>query len=283
MTGHKEEIARRLSEARLAAGLTLRDIAASLRIKPVYLQAIEAGQFDRLPALPQTIGFTRAYAKHLDVDLEAPLSRLGEEVHQHIENADYSGPEPIWTVSPRRIGYTVAGMFIGAGLLALAVFDLPFAGNEPIAPASVDRLASPLPPAAVPVVRSVTPVLENAGVLHGATPRLAAAPITADFAFQLAAATAISASTAERGVAAAAGADELAGQGEAYRFVTGHVYMRARPANAGAVLDVLEPCERVVLLNDDGAGQWLNISREDESSGWVYRNYLGGDKPASCS
>src|SRR5690606_41510048 len=78
MTGHREEIARRLNEARLAAGLTLRDIADSLRIKPVYLQAIEAGQFERLPALPQTIGFTRAYAKHLDVDIEAPLTRLGE-------------------------------------------------------------------------------------------------------------------------------------------------------------------------------------------------------------
>lgn len=270
MTGHREEIARRLNEARLAAGLTLRDIADSLRIKPVYLQAIEAGQFERLPALPQTIGFTRAYAKHLDVDIEAPLTRLGEEVHQNIESVDYSGPEPIWTVSPRRIGYTVAGMVIGAVVIALAVVDFSSTRDMPVLLATPER-AVVTPPVATPLeIKPVSAVL----------PRLVAAPVTADFALQLLAEASQAAEAPVAMVAAAAPVEETpAGQ----RFVTGYVYMRAQPANAGEVLDILQPCERLALQNDDSGEAWLNVARVDGSSGWVYRNYVSGDQPASCS
>lgn len=93
MSGYRDEIGQTLCTARQAAGLTLGDVAAKIRIKPVYLEAIEAGRFERLPALPQTLGFTRAYARHLKVDVEAPLARLGEEVHRHIDSADFSAPE----------------------------------------------------------------------------------------------------------------------------------------------------------------------------------------------
>lgn len=270
MTGHREEIARRLNEARLAAGLTLRDIADSLRIKPVYLQAIEAGQFERLPALPQTIGFTRAYAKHLDVDIEAPLTRLGEEVHQNIESVDYSGPEPIWTVSPRRIGYTVAGMVIGAVVLALALFDFSSTPDVPVLLAAPER-AVITPPLAMPLeIKSASSV----------PPRLVAAPVTADFALQLLAeASEVAIAPVEMEAAPAPVVETPAG----HRFVSDHVYMRAQPANAGEVLDVLQPCEPLILQNDDGGEAWLNVTRADGSSGWVYRNYVSGSKPASCS
>lgn len=270
MTEHREEIARRLNEARLAAGLTLRDIAESLRIKPVYLQAIEAGQFERLPALPQTIGFTRAYAKHLDVDIEVPLSRLGEEVHQNIESADYSGPEPIWTVSPQRIGYTVAGMVIGAAVLAFAVFDFSPTRDEPVVLAAPERAVITPQPAAPLEIAPASPVL----------PRLEGAPVTADFALQLLAGTSEVAAAPVEAEALAASAVEA---GAEHRFVTAHVYMRAQPANAGAALDVLQPCEQLALLNEDGGEAWLNVARADGNSGWVYRNYVSGDQPASCS
>lgn len=275
MTGHREEIARRLNEARLAAGLTLRDIADSLRIKPVYLQAIEAGQFERLPALPQTIGFTRAYAKHLDVDIEAPLTRLGEEVQQNIESVEYAYPEPVWTVSPRRIGYTVAGMVIGAAVLALSLFDFSSTPDEPVVLAAPDR-AVVMPPLVAPLeIKPASPVL----------PRAATAPITADLALQLLAGTSeVAEVPAEVEVAAAPVVETPAVETPAgQRFVTAHVYMRAQPANAGAVLDVLQPCEPLVLQNEDGGEPWLNVSRADGRSGWVYRNYVSGNKPASCS
>ena len=123
-----------LRAARQAAGLSLQEIAGEIRIRPIYLQAIEAGQLELLPALPQTVGFTRAYAKHLDVDVEMPLSRLGEEVHRDIESRVYSEPEPPWTVSPRRLGYVGVGAVAAIVLLALAVIDF---GSSPAEIASV--------------------------------------------------------------------------------------------------------------------------------------------------
>ena len=50
MTRHKEEIGQTRRDARQAAGLTLKDIADKIRVRPIYLQAIETGQFELLPA-----------------------------------------------------------------------------------------------------------------------------------------------------------------------------------------------------------------------------------------
>ncbi len=110
MKSHRDEIGHALREARQAAGLSLGDVASRIKVKPVYLQAIEAGEFDRLPALPQTLGFTRSYARLLDVDVAEPLAQLGEEVHRDIESADYSSPDPSWREIPlRQMAWGAAG------------------------------------------------------------------------------------------------------------------------------------------------------------------------------
>jgi cytoskeleton protein RodZ len=54
-----------LRQQREALGLDLTDVAATLRIKPAYLEALEAGRPDELPGAVYAIGFIRAYADHL--------------------------------------------------------------------------------------------------------------------------------------------------------------------------------------------------------------------------
>lgn len=188
MTGHKEEIGNALRDARQKAGLTLKDIADAIRIRPIYLQAIEAGQFELLPALPQTVGFTRAYAKYLDVDVERPLSRLGEEVHETIERADYSEPEIPWTmISTRRLAWVGGGVLFG--LLLAASFVIDFGPpREEIAVASVEaekaaaiaaRAASA--PAVPAEVRSVAAVADRGNTILPAAPETqASGPVVAD-------------------------------------------------------------------------------------------------------
>jgi cytoskeleton protein RodZ len=138
MTRHKEEIGQTLRDARQAAGLTLKDIADKIRVRPIYLQAIETGQFELLPALPQTVGFTRAYAKYLDVDVDQPLSRLGKEVHETIERADYSEPEIPWTMVPgKRIAWVGGGIVLGLLFAVSLVIDVDTATGE-VSVASMD-------------------------------------------------------------------------------------------------------------------------------------------------
>lgn len=180
MPGHKEEIGRALREARQSAGLSLRQIADAIRIKPIYLQAIEAGQFELLPALPQTVGFTRSYAKFLDVDVEQPLSRLGEEVHRDIEQADYSEPELPWTqVSGTRMAYVAVGAVIGCIAVGAFVFDFDFSRGEIIHPV----IAEPdLPPSLLrdaqrsQASRAPVVIARDNGIEAGRDPVAASAP-----------------------------------------------------------------------------------------------------------
>ena len=290
MTGHKEEIGSTLRAARQAAGLSLQQIAGEIRIRPIYLQAIEAGQFELLPALPQTVGFTRAYAKHLHVDVEAPLSRLGEEVHRDIESRVYSEPEPLWTVSPRRVGYVGIGAVVGALLLGLAVFDF---GSPPEQIASVS--APQFAPVQAPVSSSpvASALAGNTLLLPREQVQSPVAPVTAALASRPAVPeTAVSSEAPASGNAissvdgsnAPAATEAMTGAGEASaRFVTGSVYFRAEPDNAGAEIGVLDACERVVLLGTDATDYWHEVRRADGTSGWVFRNYVAGDKPAACS
>lgn len=57
-----------LRQRREALGLDLAEVAATLRIKPAYLVALEAGRPNELPGAVYAIGFIRAYADHLGLD-----------------------------------------------------------------------------------------------------------------------------------------------------------------------------------------------------------------------
>lgn len=285
MTGHREEIGRRLREARQSAGLSLAEISDAIRVRPVYLTAIEAGEFERLPGLPQTVGFTRAYARHLSVDIEGPLAQLCDEVHRHIDAADYSEPEPVWTVSPRRAGYVSAGALACIVLLGLAFIDFGSDETEP-APAAISPGYEMAAPAAREFSRPVSPYAGRAAE----PPRGTGAAVTASFreAPKAPPAGGEEASSVD-GIQAAAtdaetpGAEAAAMRAAAdIRFVKDDVYLRAGPANSGTATGVLERCEVVTYDTADQRAQWYRVNRADGSSGWVYRAYIAGEKPGGC-
>jgi len=69
-------IGAKLRQARQAQGLSLDDIAASTRIQPRYLEAIESEEMDLLPGLVFTRNFVRQYAAALKIDPEPLLESL---------------------------------------------------------------------------------------------------------------------------------------------------------------------------------------------------------------
>ena len=62
-----------LREHRLELGLDLEAVGEALRIKPVYLMAIEQGRTEDLPGPTYAIGFIRSYANYLGLDGERVL------------------------------------------------------------------------------------------------------------------------------------------------------------------------------------------------------------------
>lgn len=85
------DLARRIREARESLGVSIEDAERATKIRRRFIEAIEAGDFLRLPDGPPSRGFIRNYARYLGldpdqslVDFEAevgvPISQIGEEV-----------------------------------------------------------------------------------------------------------------------------------------------------------------------------------------------------------
>ena len=70
----------RLAAQRERAGLSITDIAATLRLHPNQVRAIEQEDLARLPALAYVRGFIRSYARVVNVDPEPLLSDLNAKL-----------------------------------------------------------------------------------------------------------------------------------------------------------------------------------------------------------
>jgi len=65
--------------ARVKQGKKLEAISEQLKIRRVFLDAIEKEQFDQLPGGVYTVGFIRSYARYLNLDHSAIIDQLKEE------------------------------------------------------------------------------------------------------------------------------------------------------------------------------------------------------------
>jgi len=84
-----------LRQRREALGLDLADVAATLRIKPGYLMALEAGRPEELPGPVYAIGFIRAYADHLGLDDGEMLRRFKQASTLLAAKPDLAFPIPL--------------------------------------------------------------------------------------------------------------------------------------------------------------------------------------------
>ena len=73
------ELGRLLREARTAKEHGLADVESATRIRQKYLEALESGDFAKLPRGTVARGFLRTYASFLGLDVEEMLRRYGKE------------------------------------------------------------------------------------------------------------------------------------------------------------------------------------------------------------
>jgi cytoskeleton protein RodZ len=81
-----------LRERREELGFDLDAVGEALRIKPVYLDALEQGRADELPGATYAIGFIRAYAQLLGLDSERILGSYKAECAEMHARPDLSLP-----------------------------------------------------------------------------------------------------------------------------------------------------------------------------------------------
>lgn len=68
-----------LRETRISLGEDIDRVAQHLRIRAIYLRAIEEGRFNDLPGVPYAIGFVRSYAEHLGLNAAEVVERFKDE------------------------------------------------------------------------------------------------------------------------------------------------------------------------------------------------------------
>ena len=69
----------RLKEVRLEKDLSLEEISQSTKIKAIYLEYIEKGEYNKLPSVSYAHGFVRNYARFLGLNEKEILALFRRE------------------------------------------------------------------------------------------------------------------------------------------------------------------------------------------------------------
>lgn len=155
-------VGRDLRLAREQLGLSIEEVGAYLRIRANYLAAIEAEEFDRLPAPAYITGFLRSYAGLVGLDPERVVAAYKTELAPRGGNTKLNFPTPL--DEPRRPPGLV---LVGAFLVALMVY-----GGWSLVHTR-DRLALdyvPAPPARLTALVGTTPMIDAVPVTPPPTP-----------------------------------------------------------------------------------------------------------------
>jgi len=173
------EIGRKLKAGREAKGIGLGELSANIRINQSYLQFIEAGELDKLPAMTFIRGFLRNYAVAVGLD----EGEIIAEFKQVVETADQGpmpleppaevSPQPMVTFSPTKalLVTAIVAMIVWAVYLIVQVATAPDAGVTTTEEETSSQQAA-APSAPVPTPQAPTPTVSALG----AKPAVPASP-----------------------------------------------------------------------------------------------------------
>jgi len=81
-----------LAEGRQAAGWTIQQVAAQLKLSPRQIEALESDRLDTLPGATVARGFLRTYARLLNLDPAPLLASIGTDTRSPIESIRHQKP-----------------------------------------------------------------------------------------------------------------------------------------------------------------------------------------------
>ncbi len=143
-----------LRAARERLGWSVAAIAAHLRIRRPYLEALEAGRTADLPGIAYAVGFLRTYAQALGLDPDEMTRRFRAEAAEANRKTELNFPAPV----PDR-GIPAGAVILVGAVLAIGAYigwyrlsEMRQPGPEPVppVPAHLATLAEPVAPPTPP-------------------------------------------------------------------------------------------------------------------------------------
>ena len=177
-----------LRAARERLAWPLPDAAANLRIRPAYLEALEAGELDALPGNAYAKGFLRSYASALGLDPDEMLRRFKAEAAEVSQRTELAFLAPVPERGLPMGAVVLLGVVLSIGAY-IGWYKLSGQGRLPAETATAipERLA-PLAEQALPPVKPAPARIAEAIVAEPAEPphalpllspsSAAAAPVT---------------------------------------------------------------------------------------------------------
>jgi len=112
----RETVGQLLRTAREKRGKTLRDVADYLRIRMLYLEALEESRFKDLPGPAYALGFLRSYANYLGLDASKMVAHFKAEKSDLKKKTELVFPEPLPVKS-----FSTSALIL-SGILLLGIF-----------------------------------------------------------------------------------------------------------------------------------------------------------------
>ncbi|MBN2752284.1 MAG: DUF4115 domain-containing protein [Rhodospirillaceae bacterium] len=144
-----------LRASRVRLGVDLEGIAETLRIRRVYLEAIEDGRYEDLPGDTYAVGFIRSYAEQLGLDGVELVRRFKKDARdargeEAVPEQPASFPKPVKTlglpIGAILTGVVVVGLLVFGGWYLFSAGDsvsllpkIPAALNEKVGAVSAPR------------------------------------------------------------------------------------------------------------------------------------------------
>jgi len=134
-----------LRDARLALGLSIADVAQSIKFSQRQIETIERDDFDKLPGATFVRGFIRSYAKLLRLDEQSLLAMLDRQTpHADVqinlpEDTGAALPQP----GEQRSYFPYLILLVTLAVLAIALFTFFDWPNKSTKPAPANSTATP--------------------------------------------------------------------------------------------------------------------------------------------
>ncbi|MBI1774729.1 MAG: DUF4115 domain-containing protein [Proteobacteria bacterium] len=151
----KTSLGTELRRAREFRDYELVAVASALKIRPDYLRAIEDGRYDVLPGRAYAIGFVRAYAGLLGLDVEEALARFKQEANgiDRVPVLTFPSPPPEGRVPGGAVLFAsiVLGVLAYGAWYWLTARERSLVELVPEVPARLAQIVSNLAPSGEPV------------------------------------------------------------------------------------------------------------------------------------